>query len=103
VTLLAGPAAGDQTDGITMPPKQLACLLMGDESLLVQCAETLCARGHVVAAFVTEEEPIRNWAKPLGIEVLAPDKDLQERLAGIRYDWFFGIANLRIVPEPVWR
>ena len=85
-----------------MPITQLRCLLMGDESLLIQCAETLRSHGHVIAAVVTDDDFIRKWASPLDIAVHAPGRDLEQRLSATRYDWFFGIANLRIVPEPIW-
>ena len=81
---------------------QLTCLLMGDESLLIQCAETLRSRGHVIVAVVTENDFIRKWASPLNITVRAPGRDLEQTLSSTSYDWFFGIANLRIVPETIW-
>jgi len=86
-----------------MANAKLTCMLMGDESLLIQCAEILRARGHDIGAIVTADNSIRNWARSLDIAVHAPGADLEQRLAGISYDWFFGIANLRIVPEPIWR
>ena len=86
-----------------MPTTQLTCLLMGGESLLIQCAETLRSRGHVVAAVVTDAKVILKWANSLGIAVHAPGDDLEQRLSATSYDWFFGIANLRIVPDPIWK
>ena len=86
-----------------MPTTQLTCLLMGGESLLIQCAETLRSRGHVVAAVVTDAKVILKWANSLGIAVHAPGCDLEQRLSATSYDWFFGIANLRIVPDPIWK
>ena len=80
----------------------LACLLMGDQSLLIQCAETLRSRGHRIAGIVTEDAGIGQWARALGIALHVPGPDLAQRLADTAYDWFFGVANLRIVPEAVW-
>jgi len=80
---------------------RLSCLIVGDESLLVPCAEMLRDRGHGIAAFVTQNETIRQWAAPLGVAVHAPGGDLAARLADLRYDWLFGIANLHPVPERV--
>jgi natural product biosynthesis luciferase-like monooxygenase protein len=79
----------------------LSCLIIGDESLLVPCAETLRARGHDVAAFVTQDETIRKWAAFAGIAVHAPGADLAERLTALRYDWIFGISNLHPLPDRV--
>src|SRR5688500_14985767 len=85
-----------------MPKGPISCLLMGNQSLLVQCAEVLRARGQRVAGVVTADAQIRNWAQPLEIPVHAPGADLEARLAATAFDWFFGIANLRIVPRAIW-
>ena len=50
-----------------MPTPQLTCLLMGDESLLIQCAETLRSRGHVIAAVVTDDDFINAFGKFQGV------------------------------------
>ena len=76
---------------------------MGDGSLLVQCGETLRARGHEIAAVATTTASIADWAMRHGIAVVASEtRDLAQDLAPFTYDWFFSIANLRLVPEPVW-
>lgn len=77
---------------------------MGDESLLVQCGDTLRERGHEIGAVVTTAPPVAAWASKHGIPVIGAEvRDLAHHLASFEYDWFFSIANLRIVPEPVWR
>ncbi|MBC7171304.1 MAG: peptide synthetase, partial [Polyangiaceae bacterium] len=86
-----------------MATTPLTSLLIGDESLLIQCAETLLAKGHAIAGVVTAEESIRRWAEGLGIPTFAPGKGLADRVASTQYDWLFSIANLRIVPEPLYR
>ncbi len=86
-----------------MATTQLTGLFMGDESLLIQCAETFRARGHTVSGVVTGDESIRRWAAPLGIPTFAPGAGLAEALRDVRYDWLFSVANLRIIPEPIFR
>ena len=83
--------------------KKIACVVMGDESLLIQCSEALRDRGHAIAAVVTANDQIAAWAKSHGLPTLAPGKDLELALAPYAYDWFFSIANLRIIPGGVWR
>ncbi len=76
---------------------------MGDGSLLVQCGETLLARGHKVVAVATTTSSVVEWATGHGISVVTSEtRDLARDLASFEYDWFFSIANLRLVPEPVW-
>lgn len=83
--------------------KIVSCALIGDESLLVQCGELLRERGHGIVAVVTASEQVASWAGSHGIPVLAPGRDLERSLAAHTYDWFFSIANLRMIPSSVWR
>lgn len=83
--------------------KTITCALMGDESLLVQCGEALRDRGHTIVAVITATESIASWAGSHGVPVLAPGGSLEQDLAPYAYDWFFSIANLRKVPESIWR
>lgn len=86
-----------------MSSGQLKCVLIGDESLLVQCAEIVRAHGNAIATIVTDSSPIRDWAESLGISVCAFDGDVEQQLARVDYDWLFSAANLRIIPDALWR
>jgi natural product biosynthesis luciferase-like monooxygenase protein len=83
--------------------EKITCVVMGDESLLIQCGEALRDRGHAIAAVVTATDQIAAWAKSQGLPTVAPGKDLEQALAPYAYDWFFSIANLQIIPGGVWR
>ncbi|SFL93324.1 MupA/Atu3671 family FMN-dependent luciferase-like monooxygenase [Methylorubrum salsuginis] len=80
------------------------CVLMGDQSLLTRCGDLLIERGHAVAASVTGSRTVADWAEARGIPVFAAPEAgegfgaLEAALAETAYDWFFSIANLRIVP-----
>ncbi|MFB9343389.1 MupA/Atu3671 family FMN-dependent luciferase-like monooxygenase [Aminobacter aganoensis] len=52
---------------------------------------------------VTDNTSIRNWAEGLGLPVCAFDGDVEPRLASVSYDWLFSAANLRIIPDALWR
>jgi methionyl-tRNA formyltransferase len=82
---------------------KLTCVMIGDELLLAQCAETLLSHRHSIEAIVTASAAVRNWASQRAIPIIEPEGDLAASLAPFRYDWLFSVANLRIVPEPVWR
>ncbi len=86
-----------------MSANSLECVLVGDESLLLQCAQILRDHGHSVAAIVTENPSIASHAAKSGIHVTGWGGDLAASLADVDYDWLFSAANLRIIPEPVWR
>ena len=74
--------------------------LMGAESLLVQCAELILQRGHVIRGVITDNREIIKWADTHSIPVLKPGKGLAQRITE-DFDWFFSIANLRILPQAV--
>ena len=78
-----------------------SCVLMGNESLLVQCGEKLLERGHLIRAVVTSNPNIQTWASEHDFVVEAPGADLAERLGTLSFDWLFSIANLSIIPEAV--
>ncbi|WP_306147973.1 MULTISPECIES: MupA/Atu3671 family FMN-dependent luciferase-like monooxygenase [unclassified Roseibium] len=81
----------------------LDCLLIGDESLLVQCGEHLKERGHRIVAVISFNPAIRNWASSHGIPAAEWGSSLEETTADYHFDWLFSIANLRMLPDTVWQ
>lgn len=82
---------------------KFAAVLVGDESLLVQCGEVLVQRGHSIAMVVTQAPAIADWARSRNLDVGAWGDDLADSLRPVAFDWLFSIANLRLVPEDVLR
>jgi len=82
-------------------PSPFRCYVMGNESLLVQCAELLLDQGHKILGVVTTNPDIETWAQRAELPVLAPGKGLADRLGDDPFEWFFSIANLRIIPDDV--
>jgi natural product biosynthesis luciferase-like monooxygenase protein len=78
-----------------------SCVVMGNESLLIQCAERVLQGGDSIAAVITRNPEIRAWAVHQGIQVEAPGEGLGDRLAGISFEWLFSIANLSVIPNTV--
>ena len=76
------------------------CVLIGNESLLVQCAELALDRGHRIVAVVTRNPQVAHWAQGRGLRTERPGTDLAARL-DIGFDWLLSIANLSIVPADV--
>lgn len=75
--------------------------LIGSESLLIQCAETLLERGHHLKGVITRDEAIARWALDRGVHVIGPGAGLAERLAEEPFDWLLSVANLSIVADEV--
>ncbi|MEQ6248528.1 MupA/Atu3671 family FMN-dependent luciferase-like monooxygenase [Sulfitobacter sp. HNIBRBA3233] len=79
-------------------PSAFSCVIAGDESLTIACADMIVAGGHHVAAVVTRDADVRAWAEGQSVPVFARFADL----AGAdRFDWLLSIANLRIIPGDV--
>ena len=76
-------------------------VLIGSESLLVGCGEVLLDHGFPIAMVVTDNDEIAAWAQGRGLPVADLDTDLPEKLAEMRFEWLFSIANLRIIPDAV--
>jgi natural product biosynthesis luciferase-like monooxygenase protein len=86
-----------------MQRSSITCVLIGDGSLLTQCGSLLLERGHQVRAVVTSNDEVAAWADERGLLRLASDQVLRDGLSDVDFDWLFSIANLRVLPEAVWR
>lgn len=78
---------------------RFTALLIGDQSLLIQCAEIWLARGHAIAAVATRNADIRAWATGAGLTVVDSGPGLGDRAAGLSYDWLFSLAYLSLIPD----
>lgn len=76
-------------------------LLIGNESLTVECGNLWLERGHRIAAVVTREPRVAAWAAGKGLRVAAPGPGLAERVGDTAYDWVLSVANLSLVPPAV--
>ncbi|MCL4674758.1 MAG: peptide synthetase, partial [Pararhodobacter sp.] len=74
------------------------CVLIGNESLLVECAKVLIGRGHQIRTIASENGDVIAWAGSAGIPVVAPGKGLEDRIDG-GFDWLLSIANLSLLPD----
>lgn len=76
---------------------KFSSLLIGNESLAIQCGDVLLTKGHDISAVVTHNRNVAAWAMGKGLAVHAPG-DLPDDVA---YDWLLSIANLDIIPQPL--
>jgi natural product biosynthesis luciferase-like monooxygenase protein len=76
-----------------------SCVIVGNESLLIQCAELVRQGGNSINAVVTRNADIRQWAHGLGLRVEKPGPDLASRLADVDFDWLLSIANLSVIDQ----
>lgn len=81
-------------------PSAFSCVLLGDESLTIACADMIVSGGHRVLAVVTRDADVRDWAQAQGIATYGAPADLA-RVDLPAFDWLLSIANLRIIPDAV--
>ena len=79
---------------------QFSAVVIGNESLLIGCAEAVLARGHKIAAVVSTNSDIRTWATANELPLLEAPGDILSHLTD-GFDWLLSIANLRVIPDPV--
>ncbi len=77
------------------------CVLVGGESLLIQCAQTLLQRGHQVVAVVATRSAIRQWASKQGIRVLRDAGALLNAGDLQPFDFLFSVTNLSVLGAEV--
>ncbi|GGL56373.1 MupA/Atu3671 family FMN-dependent luciferase-like monooxygenase [Wenxinia marina] len=78
-----------------------SALLIGSDTLTVECGKMLLAEGHAITAVVTRSPDVRAWAERRELRVEAVGEGLAGRLGGAEADWILSIANLDLVPDDV--
>ena len=76
-------------------------VIIGNESLAIQCGEMLRAAGHTLAAVITRNEDVERWAQDAETSVISSDADLPAALSGVAFDWLLSISNLDMIPDDV--
>lgn len=76
-----------------------SAVIIGNESLTIQCAEMLHDAGHEIKAVITRNADIISWADRADLPTHSSDSDLVEALKGMEFDWLLSIANLDLIPE----
>lgn len=84
-----------------MAGELFSCVVIGEEPLLAESTRLLLARGHTVAAVVSPSAELLDWAESEGLPAVPFGRDLAGRLAPLRFDYLFSIANSRMLPDEV--
>ncbi|MFD1342242.1 MupA/Atu3671 family FMN-dependent luciferase-like monooxygenase [Litorisediminicola beolgyonensis] len=77
----------------------LSLLLIGHDSLTRECGARALVAGHRIAAVVTREPAVSDWAHGAGLSVIAPGAGLADRCGTLSFDWLLSVANLDLLPE----
>ena len=87
----------DSTAAARQPGAPFRAVVMGEESLMIQCAETLREAGHDLVAVVTDAPEIHTWATAAEIPVLSNDSELAARLEPFTFDFLFSKVSLDVL------
>lgn len=77
------------------------CVLIGQGSLLIACAEHLLRRGHRINGVVSDCPEVGAWSQKTGAMLIAPNEDLVDLFGRQPFDYLFSIVNHAITPAEV--
>lgn len=87
---------------MTTSPSQdrLRCVIFGEGTLSLRCAEILIEKGHELCAVVSPDDKVRKWSKSHAIPGYESGREL---LAGLRgpVDYVFSIVNYEILRNDI--
>ena len=89
---------GNHLETVNLSNHNLSAIFIGEESLVIECAQQFLQRGYTVVALVSEKAEAVAWATTRGIPTFPFDKNLPAALRSSRFDLLFSIANLKIIP-----
>lgn len=76
-----------------------SAIVLGEQSLLVQCGELLFKHGFDLAAVVSKNNMVTDWCKQRDIKVFSSYQDMKGQFGEGQVDYVFSITNLQMLPE----
>lgn len=77
------------------------CYLIGDDPLLVKCAEILLNKGHRVLGVICPLDAAKSMADANHIQYFSSLSDATPVLLGLEFDYLFSIINGTILPKTI--
>jgi len=77
--------------------------IIGEDTLLTKCADTLLQRGHTIVGVIAQNHFIEKWAKEAGIPLFESISAFQQYRSDWVFDYFLSIANGKIIQEDILR
>jgi natural product biosynthesis luciferase-like monooxygenase protein len=74
---------------------------IGEQSLLIQCAEIFLAQGNTIFGIISDTDSIKSWSRARGLDVLSPQSDLATTLRRLPFDYLFSVTNFKILPRDI--
>jgi amino acid adenylation domain-containing protein len=78
-----------------------SCFLIGEGSLLIQCAEILLHSRHKIYGVISSDGSVHSWARERNIPGIGPTDDLLPFLSQRPFEYLFSIVNNYIIPQVI--
>ncbi|MBU2849930.1 amino acid adenylation domain-containing protein [Acidithiobacillus ferrivorans] len=78
-----------------------SCVLIGGQSILIQCARLLLEKGHRIPIVVTQDDSVLDWAKKHNTPSFNPDAELETHLQQVEFEYLFGIVNYSVLSSAI--
>ena len=78
-----------------------SCVVIGNESLLIGCADALLDRGHQIKAVISSDPAIKTWAASRGLPQADELSSVSGQFQPGEFDWLLSIANLQLIPDDI--
>jgi amino acid adenylation domain-containing protein/non-ribosomal peptide synthase protein (TIGR01720 family) len=83
----------------TTDDELFSCVIIGEGTLPLQCAEILLGRGHAICAVISPDARLSRWAAEHGIAHATTPASLLELIGGQTFDYLFSIVNYQVLPR----
>jgi amino acid adenylation domain-containing protein/non-ribosomal peptide synthase protein (TIGR01720 family) len=77
------------------------CIIIGEGTLPLQCAEILLSRGHTICAVLSPDQRLMRWATEHSIPHAPAPASLPELVGERPFDYLFSIVNYQVLPGEV--
>jgi len=78
-------------------PHPLHCILLGEQSLMIECGRRLLSAGHRIVGVVADSPRLRDWAREQELPLFADERALLiDGPAG--FDLLLNITRLKLLP-----
>ncbi|MFG3256161.1 formyltransferase family protein [Streptomyces sp. NPDC048172] len=82
-----------------MVSQRIDCILVGDNNLLIACADVLLNSGHDIRAVITSDPDVAAWAEDRKIAAVAQGPGVTVDVSSLdAVDFLFSVGNYFIVP-----
>jgi amino acid adenylation domain-containing protein len=81
--------------------KQLTCFMIGEGTLVIQCAKRILEQKHHIFGMISPDEAVAHWANQKGIPCIQPTDNLIDFLNQKPFDYLFSIINFSVLPKDI--